>query len=227
MARVGQLIYNLEDYDGSGTMIASNKTGTKIEKSSDTTYETNRLDIYSNLFSFLQQSENSTTTSDTPFVNESLKKVGIQAPPGTAFFINTASQLNTTEYRVIMGRSGIYELEEDAVRIRGLRFEKQYKWVLDEKATSEKLNEGYEKLKSAYENFQTGLEGISYLKETDTKEYWKQYDILFQTYLKEYDEAFAIYTQGVNGVYKNSEIPIELKNIIIDYVAETDDGGAK
>ena len=54
---------------------------------------------------------------------ETWVKVGIQAPPGTWFYINIKSQ------KIMMGKSGFFELED--VEINHLWFAKNYSYVLD------------------------------------------------------------------------------------------------
>ena len=82
-----------------------------------TDYENNRIDIYSNV---LAQYKN-------------VKKIGIQAPPGTKFtFAVGLDDKQVSSDRIIMvGRTGIYELNDDIV-ISSLKFIKPQEYVLNE-----------------------------------------------------------------------------------------------
>lgn len=238
MANVGQLYYNLDDYNNSGQKITS----------SVFTQQT----IYENFFGI-----------GKALANQAFKKLGIQAPPGTVVLIGTASDQEATAQRVMIGRTGIYEMEDDEVYVKYFRFEKQYQWIYDENGTTEKRKEGERALKETYLMFNTNKEQcnhaeyyilsnsndfthvtyylekeeeeeiyfvpkdklpentmpINYYKlqnfPADTTDYWSRYDIIFNDYALQYEAAYGTYLQGVNGVYKrietnNEDEPFEL-----------------
>ena len=276
MATVGQLVYNLEDYDNSGDIVSSDQYGKSIQ--SNSILLNNKLNIYSNLFN---QDE---TGPLGPLNQQRLIKLGIQAPPGTWIEIGTASNSSSTAYKIMIGRNGIYEIEDEQIRVRYLRFLEQYEWILNEEETLSKLNRGTAHLEGAKAVFDHNLANISknqYYEPTENKanfsayllydetaekkyifvesdslneelgqnvliyyknssydenynpqKYWERYDVIFNSYLADYEQAYSIYIQGINGVYKiatelneNGQIvnkQIELKNIIIDYISESD-----
>lgn len=203
---VGQLVYNLDDYDNTGGTVS---TITKDQ-------------LYKNFF-------------DGVWSNYQIKKIGIQAPPGTKIRISTNAGASTAQ-EIMIGRNGIYELEDEFVRIKYFCFIRQPKWVYDAEATDTKKVNGEEALNRAKEDF------IKKLNELDktAEDYWIDYDKAFNEYIIEYEEAYSIYMQGINGVYKNIDTgktddngnpiyeSIDPKNIIIDYVAEIlTSGGAE
>lgn len=131
MSTIGQLVYNLEDYDNSGEIISSDA----FVKNDDNKA---KHSIYENFFS-----------SNGILPNSGFKKIGIQAPPGTVAVIGTASDQSATAQRIMIGRTGIYEMEDDEVQIRYFRFEQQFKWVYNQEDSEKKIAKGMLLLKEA------------------------------------------------------------------------------
>lgn len=246
MAKMGQLVYNLEDYYNTGHLISSDNTGGgtfpneyfKVEDdTNDATSENekrlvewqsldeswrqgffkqalpNKLNIYSNLFYYNSADESGSTNG--PLANQQIKKIGIQAPPGTKFKIGTAGDSEVVSQIITVGRNGIYELEDEHTRIRYLKFLKQYKWVLDDYKTKDLIEKGTLRLQEAWsifernrslnspdlnnENIDAGGANNSVsqtdagaTKEQDTTEpsYWKivSKDVVFNELKKKFDE---------------------------------------
>jgi len=44
-----------------------------------------------------------------------IKKIGIQGPPGTKFIIGDSGTTNSMDHVIMIGRTGIYELNDDIV----------------------------------------------------------------------------------------------------------------
>ena len=129
MANVGQIIYNLEDYNSSGGYIstANGNTTQTITSATDPDYETNKIDIFTrNLVEI--------------YASKQFSKVGIQAPPGTKLVMNTNKN-------IMIGRTGVYELDED-IAITGLYFLRPKNYILDTETTEKNLSDGKKKLEA-------------------------------------------------------------------------------
>ena len=68
-------------------------------------------------------------------------KVGIQAPPGAQIVMNTSKT-------IMVGRTGIYELDED-IAITSMYFVRPKNYIKDDKETESKKQEGEQKIKAA------------------------------------------------------------------------------
>lgn len=273
MAIIGQLVYNLEDYDNSGELISSTDSSSPsilANSQFETSTAATKLQIYENFF-----------RTNGPLQGLQISKLGIQAEPGTKIKIGTASENEATAYDVIIGRNGIYELEDEQVRVKYLKFVQQYEWMLDKTATNAKLNQGRAYLLGANaifnqifnnllnateyyvftEDYNNANKFLVYNPDLEHKyeiinadslnddqvilsayqtqsfgqitDYWLKYDLVFDTYLRDYERAYGEYSQGINGVYINQwpegtpgreedgRLPVVLKNVIIDYIGET------
>lgn len=128
MARVGQIIYNLQDYQQSGGRISTsgaNVFATIVD--TDTGYDpSKRINIYENVVSH--------------YDGQRFSKLGIQAAPGTQFILNGTKGM-------IVGRNGIYELDD--IVITELSFVRPRNYVLDSVATQMKLDAGIAALTDA------------------------------------------------------------------------------
>ena len=126
-----QIVYNLEDYSGSGGLV-STKQGDLSELVYSAVYQNN-----------LNDSTETTTNDETDYENKKIdifgvnilkgfnnvKKIGIQAPPGTKFTFNKATTQDTGEW-IMVGRTGIYELNDDIV-INYLRFQRPQNYIIN------------------------------------------------------------------------------------------------
>lgn len=226
MSQIGQIIYNVEDYIGHGGLISSNAinpftNGYVMEDSSGeivnvlNNEKANKIDIYSNI---LEQCK-----------IKNIKKLGIQAPPGTKFLISSPQEdLSKNGVYLIVGRTGIYELDlsgQGANILSYLSFLRPQNYVLDETESFTRAQSGVTKMNESKKKFDTSVNEIYQLyggAAADTevgKTYWKEYDRLYQDFCIEYEEARAIYLQGVNGVYRKGSEG-DLQNIIIDFYYE-------
>lgn len=117
---IGQIIYNLEDYAGTGGLLSTDKSNilnvvssvwvenaeNKLQPDNEA-YENNRIDIFS--YNILSH-----------YGIPSVYKLGIQAPSGTKFYLNSTAVpqtdgtiIYTGGQEIIIGRTGIYELDDD------------------------------------------------------------------------------------------------------------------
>ena len=140
-----QIVYNLEDYGGSGGLISTNKNNhneliysmvyqNRENDSTETTlvgdlgltdYMENRIDIFDK--NILANYTN-------------VKKIGIQAPPGTKFTFSESLTPNAGQWLMI-GRTGIYELNDDIV-IKSLRFQRPKNYILNKELSQELQSNG-------------------------------------------------------------------------------------
>ena len=126
MAQPYQLYYRLEDFRTEERYQTSLIGGT-------------RLDIYNDIVS--------------QFKKGNFNKLGIQAPPGTKFYINSSAS------PIMIGRTGIYELDED-INVSSLKFEAPKNYELNEGKTQEHLVEGINQTKAAktfYDNYMLSI----------------------------------------------------------------------
>lgn len=209
MASIGQIVYNLQDYINSGGLISTNNSNRSATVSSvimnadgttsvNGNYEASRIDITKNIV------EGSGYT-----------KVGIQAPPGTRAVLNTTKT-------ILIGRTGIYELEED-ILISSLYFIKPKNYILDTDATQRALDNGIAGFSAAEANRSSRLADLSRQLSTGAitqDQYWKLYTEVQAEYDEAYAQALSEYNLGINGVYKldENQIDADLYNIIVDYV---------
>lgn len=119
-------------------------------------------------------------------------KIGVQAPAGTKVIINGEE--------IIIGRSGIYELDHDFIAITSVIVPVPEKYVLKLEATEQALAEGKAEMQTAKDAFNNAS------------------DIAAQkAALDDWNAAYLKYMSGVNGIYKAENDYSSLKNIIIDY----------
>lgn len=78
-------------------------------------------------------------------------KLGIQAPAGTRFYINTTDQ-DANKIECLMGKTGMYELDEDNLIIQHLSFVKQFEKILDSDKTKAYITIGNEIIETAIQN---------------------------------------------------------------------------
>ena len=224
MSKIGQIIYNVEDYAGYGGLSSSSAnnpltSGYIVEKENESNEITSqKINIYENILEQCHISK--------------ILKLGIQAPPGTKFLLNS-SEINTdiNALTLIVGRTGIYELDlsgqGDGNNLTYLKFLRPQYFVLDEADSFKRSQEGITNMNKAKRKFDEEVNKLNSLygsaaTETDTNnEYWKDYDFLFQTYCDEYEGARALYLQGINGIYRKGSEG-DLQNVIIDFYYEID-----
>ena len=226
-----QIVYNLEDYGGSGGLV-STKQGDLSELVYSAVYQNN-----------LNDSTETTTNDETDYENKKIdifgtnilkgfnnvKKIGIQAPPGTKFTFNKATTQDTGEW-IMVGRTGIYELNDDIV-INYLRFQRPQNYIVNKELSQQLQATGTGIMKVARDIF---LQKINELEKTlgqapdrteAGSEYWTEYNNAHQNYITQYKSGLGIYLKGKAGVYVPDPTIVDLYNIIIDFTYETYEGG--
>lgn len=226
-----QIVYNLEDYGGSGGLV-STKQGDLSELIYSAVYQNN-----------LNDSTETTTNDEIDYENKKIdifganilkgfnnvKKIGIQAPPGTKFTFNKATMQDTGEW-IMVGRTGIYELNDDIV-INYLRFQRPQNYIINKELSQQLQATGTGIMKVARDTF---LQKINDLEKTlgqapdrteAGSEYWTEYNNAHQNYITQYKSGLGIYLKGKAGVYVPDPTIVDLYNIIIDFTYETYEGG--
>ena len=137
----------------------------------------------------------------------SIVKIGIQAPPGTRFYLNNIPMQ--------IGRSGMYELDDD-IEVTGLYFLQTQKIqeidsTQDEKALENAMGE----MEEAKSKFQEDVKSIT----STGKVYWEAYKEAHDKYIEAYNEAYVDYKTALYGYYTFSEVK-DIDYLIIDYVVE-------
>ncbi len=142
-------------------------------------------------------------------------KVGIQAPPGAQVVMNASKT-------IMIGRTGIYELDEDIV-ITSMKFVRPTVYIKDEKESESKKQEGEKIIKEAKVALEAAIAALGE-EPTDTtsdayKTYWNGYNEANETYIAAFQKGRVILNQGLNGVYKEDKTVIgELDNVIVDFI---------
>lgn len=142
-------------------------------------------------------------------------KVGIQAPPGAQVVMNASKT-------IMIGRTGIYELDEDIV-ITSMRFVRPTVYIKDEKESESKKQEGEKIIKEAKMALEAAIAALGEEPADPTsdayKTYWNGYNEANETYIAAFQKGRAILNQGLNGVYKEDKTVIgELDNVIVDFI---------
>lgn len=142
-------------------------------------------------------------------------KVGIQAPPGAQVVMNASKT-------IMIGRTGIYELDEDIV-ITSMKFVRPTVYIKDEKESESKKQEGEKIIKEAKVALEAAIAALGEEPADPTsdayKTYWNGYNEANETYITAFQKGSAILNQGLNGVYKEDKTVIgELDNVIVDFI---------
>lgn len=152
-------------------------------------------------------------------------KLGVQAEPGTKFAIKTA-QNSDNETVIVVGRSGIYELDE-RIPVYQLRIIPTYRYLKDEDGTKKAQQAAVNAFKDL------GINGYDDDNNPETEEpTWDEDKInawvtKYQSNTQKFNEGYIKYLQGLNGVYviatdeNNDKIHEPIHNLIIDYVYES------
>lgn len=202
MATIGQIVYNLEDYQTSGGYVSTSKfdgISSLIRTQdiyNDADYVRARVDIFSDVI--------------RTFNLGAIYKLGIQAPPGTKFLLDGK--------KFLMGRTGIYEMDEE-IKISSLQFEEPKNYVIDEQKTQEALAQGIAEFEAAEQKRKDSMTELDKRRPPyDIPEnYWARYKEIQDEYNKEYNIALGHYNSGINGYFKEQGIKT-LYNVIIDFV---------
>lgn len=142
-------------------------------------------------------------------------KVGIQAPPGAQVVMNASKT-------IMIGRTGIYELDEDIV-ITSMKFVRPTVYIKDEKESESKKQEGEKIIKEAKVALEAAIAALGEEPTDPTsdayKTYWNGYNEANETYIVAFQKGSVILNQGLNGVYKEDKTVIgELDNVIVDFI---------
>lgn len=142
-------------------------------------------------------------------------KVGIQAPPGAQVVMNASKT-------IMIGRTGIYELDEDIV-ITSMKFVRPTVYIKDEKESESKKQEGEKIIKEAKAALEAAIAALGEEPTDPTsdayKTYWNGYNEANETYITAFQKGSVILNQGLNGVYKEDKTVIgELDNVIVDFI---------
>lgn len=142
-------------------------------------------------------------------------KVGIQAPPGAQVVMNASKT-------IMIGRTGIYELDEDIV-ITSMKFVRPTVYIKDEEESESKKQEGEKIIKEAKAALEAAIAALGEEPTDPTsdayKTYWNGYNEVNETYIAAFQKGSTILNQGLNGVYKEDKTVIgELDNVIVDFI---------
>ncbi len=212
-----QILYNVEDYNGNGGLISSYINGQGVSSIETATQSPDgkwKIDIFQDLSAELG-------------IN-SITKLGVQAPPGTQFYINDQVQKadggsSSLGYSIMVGRTGIYELNEGA-EIRSLQFKEPYSYILDVDSSRRMMEEGMSIMDQAKDSFINEINGLQLtegtaLNSTTQSNYRKEYQEAHESYVKAYELGRSKYIQGQAGIYIENEVSQnDLRNIIIDII---------
>ena len=177
-------------------------------------------------------------------------RLGIQAPPGTKIVISTLANESSSSLRTILiGRTGVYELEET---IYYLGIVPQQKWAKDTTNTTKaaavslkgftKCNDFMTKTEDNTLKFSDALPSISasefpsgfnYVDDNPNNTYGPyvvdgaideiEYIKTNTKYNAQYSQFLSLYYQGINGIY-NEDGYEDINDIIIDYFINTVEG---
>lgn len=126
-------------------------------------------------------------------------KVGIQAPPGTQVSMNKIKE-------IMIGRTGIYELDED-IAITELYFYRPVKYTVNAEKTKANQEEGLAMMNAAIAERNAAIEGLN------------PEDAEYQAIEAKYLVALqAGYSKYISKVFDSEQG--ELHDVIIDYIQE-------
>ena len=213
---IGQIVYGLEDYAGSGGILYTDIKSKQPMLGSSANL--NKIDIFTDVFQQIGVT--------------GVTKIGIQAPPGTRFQINTTvvnnpedkdSQFTPTD--IMVGRTGVYEIEVPNMNINSLVFSEPLRYVLDIDKTNKSIDNGMRLMREAKNEFEKFLDQFEELfdaaQESDSNNaFWQEYEKEHDKYVNAYEAGRAIYIKGQAGEYTKAG-SVDLKNIIIDFTYET------
>lgn len=199
MAQIGQIIYNVEDYNNNGGLISttSGSLGSTVSSTSES-YVNERVNIYEDIVSHYKL--------------KSFSKLGIQAPPGTRAILNT----NKT---ILIGQNGIYELDA-GIAVTSLRFIQPQNYKYREDLSENARDNGQSMCVDAQNARDTAFDELDAEEGLSYTEYWTKYMNIQDMFTQAYQAGLAELNRGINGIYEiDTEQPLgDLKNIIIDFL---------
>lgn len=167
-------------------------------------------------------------------------RLGIQAPPGTKVVLNRT-------HSVIIGRTGVYELEADVTH---MYFVKMRKYERDEEAILKAKYDGSKMMHDAEVARIANMNALPWTEDFPANEnswenwqsrsgdksedYWNKY-ISYESQFIDgenrdgYEAGLALYQKGRNGIYKlpnpqdedAEENFVDLRNVVIDFIYST------
>lgn len=233
-----QIVYNLEDYGGSGGLMSTKKFSDANQRIASVVYSDIPAPIknYDNLNGQITEVVNSYEKYEAeridifdsnvlePYSGTLIKKIGIQGPPGTKFIIGDSNTQDSGDHTIMIGRTGVYELNDDII-IKKLQFVRPITYRIDETASKSLTTTGLAQMTEARDEFLANVEGIAYegnvppYSETNS-EYWDQYQQYHKQYVAKYRNGLALYLKGKAGIYTEDGSSNDLYNIIIDFTYE-------
>lgn len=133
-----------------------------------------------------------------------IKKLGIQAPAGTICYINGQE--------IMIGKSGIYELDELIV-VNSLYFVKKQIFILDNEATADQLADAKQRIDDLEEERQQ----LTAMLPKNDPDYYKKYIEIQENFYKQYSVVLELYNEALQGIYIRGGEE-DLENIIIDFL---------
>lgn len=131
----------------------------------------------------------------------------------------------------MVGRTGIYELNDDIV-ISSLKFIRPQEYVLNEELSKQIQIQGTAVMKEARDEFLATINQLTQeaSQTPDTSatgsDYWEKFNKAHQIYIKKYQTGLGLYLKGKSGMYtKKDNSATDLYNIIIDFTYESKTGG--
>ena len=131
----------------------------------------------------------------------------------------------------MVGRTGIYELNDDIV-ISSLKFIRPQEYVLNEELSKQIQIQGTAVMKEARDEFLATSNKLTQeaSQAPDTSatgsDYWEKFNKAHQIYIKKYQTGLGLYLKGKSGMYtKKDNSTTDLYNIIIDFTYESKTGG--
>ena len=200
-----QVVYNYLDINGSGAVI-NNPTDCDIF-----TPKTNTI---------------TTDIGDTSYIS----KIGVQAPPGTIFYlgIDSASrnkdltQGGANVVTITGGRNGIYELEDPDIRIYAVQFKKPTVDDGQDPQMLEYAKTSWEKLQTQLKNFESNDTTTAFLKADFSDMNFDPANKYIQVLIDfiVINKSLLTDYQGIlNQLYRIKESNAT-RNIIVDYIIE-------
>ena len=133
-----------------------------------------------------------------------IKKLGIQAPTGTICYVNNKE--------IMIGRTGMYELE-DVVTVSSLYFVEKQIYILNKEATENQLMDAKQRIAA----LEAEREAQMKMLDPNDSEYYTKYISIQETYYAGYSVALELYNEALQGIYIQGGKE-DLENIIVDYL---------
>lgn len=162
----------------------------------------------------LQEISTQIDNNQNPYldIKDKIIKVGIQAPPGTYF--NITVQGESVPVEIMIGKTGILELEYEGLYLFRIELVRKKKYNLDKEATEIAISNGQNQMSNAISTY--------YEFDDKTGQYKLQDNKQEEEFLNTYINGYELYREGIKGIYKESNEYQEVSNVLIDYIVEVD-----